>query len=579
MKKSNFILLVLPLTFLASLFTPALVLAATLAVTPATGVYSAGSTFTARVLVNTAGKPINAAEGTLKFNPQELTVVSVDRSGSIFNLWVTEPTFSNSAGTITFSGGLPSGYTGSSGTVFNVTFRTKAASNAKVSLTGGSVLANDGMGTNVLTGMSGGTYTVQAPSTTPEPEEIEYVAPANTPAAPKITSTTHTDADSWYQTKAATLAWTLPAGVTAVRTLLDTSPTTIPTKVYENPISSIELTDLPEGVSYFHIQFQNADGWGKVAHYRLAVDTEKPTEFIITQAEGVVAANPIQTLSLAVKDTASGVAKYLVKVDADPVYEYSDTAQTGKITLPSLPPGYHTVIIEAIDKAGNSLVSTFSFTIESFSKPVFTEYPNEINEEVIPVLRGETRPNATVEVFVQKIGTEPTTYTLTADAAGVFTLIPEGTFASGVYEITARASDEFGAQSELSEVVRIAVQQPGYLQVGSFIVSVLSVIIPLVAMVALLILGSWFLVLYYRRFKKKVAIESSEVLQVVAREFTELQTLLAKQQFEVSESRKTKKLTKTEEETFNLLKSALQGAQARVEKEATDVERLLRRKQ
>ena len=566
-------------TIVIFFFSPVLALAATLAVSPATGVYSAGATFSVRVLVNTAGKPINAAEGTLKFNPQELTVVAVDRSGSIFNLWVTEPTFSNSAGTITFSGGLPSGYTGSSGTVFNVTFRTKAASTAKVSLTGGSVLANDGMGTNVLTSMSGGTYTVQAPSTTPEPEQIEYVAPANTPAAPKISSASHADADKWYQAKVATLRWTLPADVTAMRTLLDTAPNTIPTKVYDNPISSIELSDLPEGVSYFHIQFQNADGWGKVTHYRLAVDSEKPTDFVITLAEGTDVANPVQTLALAVKDIASGVEKYMIKVDADEVYEYVDTTETGKITLPTLTPGYHTVIIEAIDKAGNSVVSTFSFTIEAFSKPIFTEYPNEINEEVIPVLRGETRPNSTVEVFVQKLGAEPVSYKFTADTTGVFTVIPEGTFSRGVYEISARASDEFGAQSELSDVIRIAVQQPGYLQIGSFIVNVLSVIIPLTAMTVLLILGSWFLVLYYRRFKKKVSIESGEVMQVVIREFTELQGLLTKQQLEIGESRKTKKLTKAEEETFTLLTNALQRAQERVEKEVLDVEHLLHRKQ
>jgi hypothetical protein len=564
--------------FLGSFFLPVFVLAATLAVSPTTGVYSAGATFNARVVVNTAGKPINAAEGTLKFNPQELSVVSIDRSNSIFNLWVTEPTFSNAAGTITFSGGLPSGYTGAAGTVFNVTFRTKAASTAKVSLTGGSVLANDGMGTNVLTGMSGGTYTVQAVSTTPEPEVVEYVAPANTPAAPKVTSSTHADSDAWYQSKSAALNWVLPTGITAVRTLLDKSPTTIPTKVYENPISSIELTDLDEGISYFHIQFQNADGWGKVAHYRLAVDSEKPTEFNITQAEGVDAANPIQTLALGVKDSASGVIRYMVKVDANEAYEYIDKDETRKLVLTTLEPGYHSVIIEAVDRAGNGLVSSFSFTIEAFSKPVFTEYPNEINEEVIPVLRGETRPNAAVEVFVQKIGAEPITYKLTADQLGVFTLIPEGTFTTGVYEITARASDEFGAQSELSDTIRIAVQQPGYLQIGSFIVSVLSVIIPLVAMIAILILGSWFLVLYYRRFKQKVSIESSEVLQVVTREFTNLQSILAQKQLAVSESRKTKKLTKAEEETFTELENALKGAKERVEKEVLDVEQLLRRK-
>jgi hypothetical protein len=94
--------------FLATVFfiflVPVQVMAATMSVSPNTGVYNTGSTFTVKVVVNTQGKSVNAAEGTVKFNPQELSVVSVDRSSSIFNLWVTEPTFSNSAGTINFSG-------------------------------------------------------------------------------------------------------------------------------------------------------------------------------------------------------------------------------------------------------------------------------------------------------------------------------------------------------------------------------------------------------------------------------------------------------------------------------------------
>ncbi|MEZ4104338.1 MAG: cohesin domain-containing protein [Candidatus Paceibacterota bacterium] len=119
-------------------FFPVTINAATLSVTPSTGVYQINKLFTASITVNTGGKSINAAEGTLKFNPQHLSVVSIDKSASIFNLWVTEPTFSNSAGTITFSGGKPSGYSGASGNIFNVTFKTLSANSAKVSFGDGS---------------------------------------------------------------------------------------------------------------------------------------------------------------------------------------------------------------------------------------------------------------------------------------------------------------------------------------------------------------------------------------------------------------------------------------------------------
>ncbi len=565
----SLIILVLPIS----------IQAATLSISPSTGVHSAGATFSAKVIVNTSGKPINAAEGTIKFNPNELSVVSVDRSGSIFNLWVTEPTFSNSDGTVSFSGGLPSGYTGSSGTVFSINFKTKGAGTSKVSLTAGSVLANDGMGTNVLTSMSGGNYTVQAPSTTPEPEVIiEYVAPANTPLAPKITSTTHTENGEWSKIKTALLTWSLPNDIEAVRTLFDSKPTTIPTKVYESPISSIELTDLPEGVSYFHLQFKNADGWGKVSHFRLAVDTEKPSEFIIESANGIENANPIQTLTLKTVDKNSGVARFMVKVDNTEAYEYLDTEATGKITLPSLAPGYHSVTIEAFDKAGNSVVTSYSFTIESFSKPVFTEYPNEINEEVIPVLRGTTRAGAEVEATIKKIGAEPAVYHLKADETGIFTVIPSGTFTSGVYEVFALATDIYGAKSEVSDTIRIAVQKSGYLQIGSYIVSVLSVIVPLVAMTLLLVGFGWFMIFYYRRFKNQVSRESSEVVSVFSKEFDQLIITLEEQKSSLINSRKTGRLTKAEESTFAELATVITGARNRITKEVDDVEQVLHKK-
>lgn len=557
------------------LMSPLAAFAATMSMSPATGVYSAGSTFTARVVVNSAGKSINAAEGTIKFNPQEVTVVSIDRSNSIFSLWVTEPSFSNSAGTVNFSGGLPTGYTGSSGTVFNITFRTTNASTARVSLTGGAVLANDGMGTNVLTSMNGGTYTVQAPSTSPTPEVVEYVAPANTPGAPQIESSTHTDAEGWYKAKTAVLTWRLPEGVTSVRTLLDDSPSSVPTKVYETPISTITLNDLSEGESYFHLQFRNEDGWGRLSHYRLAVDTVSPTELVISLPEGADLSNPKQTLNVQVKDESSGVNRYQIKIDNEEAYEFLDEKNEQKIELKELDPGLHSIIVEAFDKAGNSTVSSFSLTLSAFDRPTFTEYPNEINEEVIPVVRGLTRPRAQVEVSVQKIGAEPTLYNLTADDGGVFTLIPEGTFTQGVYELKAKAIDEFGAQSETSETIRIAVQQPGYVQVGTFLINILSVVIPLLAMLVLLGISLWFLVAYMRRFKGKVSQESKEALLILAREFSHLHEVLGQEQDRITQAKKTKKLTKVEEEMFVSLGNALKSAQSRVEKEVDDVEQLV----
>jgi len=565
------ILLTKILFVVALLFAAHTSLAATLSVSPGTGVYTAGQTFTARVVVNTAGANVNAAEGVLSFKPGELSVVGVSK-GSIFNLWTAEPSFSNSAGTISFSGGTPSGYTGGSGTVISVTFRTKGAGNPRVSFSSGAVLAADGRGTNVLSSMNGGSFTVASAAVIPEPETIEYIAPANTPAAPTITSDTHSDPEAYHAATTAELKWTLPSGVTAVRTLLDEQSGTIPTKVYDDPIASITIDELEEGVQYFHLQFRNADGWGRVTHYRLAVDTGNPSSFDIALVEGTDLSNPEQVLILTAEDETSEVKRFLIQIDAGEPYEFIDTQGVGQITLSSLEPGHHSIIIEAFDEAGNSLINSFSFGILAFDRPQFTEFPVEVSQNVIPVIKGITRPNSEVRLMLTKLGTDTQEYTLQSNESGEFVYIPESRFTLGVYELSAVAVDQYGAQSEVSETVRIAVQEPGYVRIGSIAVSILSVFVPVLALLALTIFMLWFLWGKLRRLRTGVSREAHEAMSMLQVEFGMLQKLIQTQSATLAASRKNKKLTKAEAELVESLTVAMNESQKKVAKEITDVE-------
>jgi len=576
MSKHFFVVALVTLFFLASSGTT---LAATLQISPNTGVYTSGSIFTVRAVLNTSGAAINAAEGTLRFNPQELSVVSVDRSASIFNLWVTEPTFSNSAGTISFSGGLPSGYTGAAGNIFSVTFRANAAATARLSYTDGAVLANDGRGTNIVSAMNGGTYTVQAPSNQPSAEVIAYIAPANTPGAPRVRSETHNETRAFSKETTATLAWTLPAGITQVRTLLDQNPSSIPTRVYETPISSITLEDLKDGVSYFHIQFRNEEGWGKVAHFPLAIDSTAPLSFTPSLTSEADLSSPVQTILLTSTDATSKVLRYIVRVNNNEPYEFLDESEKKLLTLETLPPGYHTILLEAFDEAGNSLVNSLSFTISAFEKPRFTEFPSQINEEVIPVLYGETRPNAVVVVTVTKLGSDGTNYTTTANETGRFTFIPEGTFTEGVYELFAVATDSFGAISEPSEKIRIAVQRPGYIQIGEKIISVLSVVIPLTALSLVLVGLFIYAWLYGKRLRRRVGVESGEAMELLTLEYEKMTALITENRKFLLESKRTKKLSATEENMFTNIEEAIHASQKRVLKEVRDIELVVGREE
>lgn len=552
--------------------------AATLSPVPSTGVYAVGSTFTVKVNVNTSGAAINAAEGTLGFNPSELAVVSVAK-GSIFGLWAVEPSFSNSAGTVSFGGGSPTGYTGSAGTVISVTFRVKASGTAKVSFKSGSVLAADGLGTNVLTSMGGGTYTLTATQDVPEPEVVEYVPVANTPTAPTVSSATHSDPASWYSIKTAELTWTLPSGVTGVRTALTPEASSVPVKVYDTPISSLTLDDLDEGVQYFHIQFRNSEGWGKVTHYRLAIDTEKPSAFIITPAKDNDITSPTQKLNLEVTETGSGISYYLIKIDDQEPYKQESLATTSMevVTLPVLDPGYHSVIIEAFDRAGLSIIGTHSVDIKAFSAPIFTEYPSEINEEVIPVIKGMTKPNSTVTVTLERLNSSASAidYEVKSNSEGEFIFIPESTLTLGVYQLTAVSVDEAGAKSAVSDAIQIAVQQPGYLRLGNFVVGIMSILVPLVALAFFLLFVIVYSLRKLRIISKSVTKETNEALAIVDREFLSLSETIKKQQSQLLKSKKTKKLTKIEAAVFDELNNSLNMAQKKIRTEVSEVDDII----
>src|ERR1700691_5073872 len=73
--------------------------AASLFLSPASGSESVGSTFTVSVTLNSGGGVgVNAADGELSFDPTLLAVQSVSKDNSVFNLWTSNPTFSNTAG-------------------------------------------------------------------------------------------------------------------------------------------------------------------------------------------------------------------------------------------------------------------------------------------------------------------------------------------------------------------------------------------------------------------------------------------------------------------------------------------------
>jgi hypothetical protein len=134
--------------------------AATINFRPDTASYSVGDNMSIRVYVATDAQSVNAISANVKYPSDLLTLSSISKSGSVINLWAQDPVYSNSEGTASFEGVILNGYAGSSGTAVTLSFKAKKAGTATVKFTNASILANDGNGTDIITGKGVATFII-----------------------------------------------------------------------------------------------------------------------------------------------------------------------------------------------------------------------------------------------------------------------------------------------------------------------------------------------------------------------------------------------------------------------------------
>ncbi len=362
--------------------------AASLSVSPSSGSQTIGKNFSLTFSANTNGQAMNASSGIISFPSNLLEVVSVSKTGSIFSLWVQEPSFSNASGTINFEGVvLNPGFTGSSGKLLTVTFRPKAEGTAVVKFNSGAVLANDGFGTNLASTFNSGTFTI-GPATTP-------VTPtASSGATLVITSSTHPDQDAWYNLTSATFDWVVPTGALETRLLIGRNDNSTPSVSYTPPIATKTIDELGEGTYYFSVQHRTSAGWSSVSRFRLNIDTTAPVSFEIVEDKEA----EVPTISFETDDLDSGFSHYELRIaDGEPTQ--IDERVVSSYELPVEYAGVQTVTVTAYDKAGNSTQSSIEidFGTPTQTKPIITEYPEQIEQGKPLTISGTGTPGNTVE--------------------------------------------------------------------------------------------------------------------------------------------------------------------------------------
>lgn len=346
--------------FLAFLFliagVPFAAHAADLKFSPSSGTFTVGQTFPIKVIVDSSDQPMNAVAAVVNFTAGTMEAVSFMKEPPIIDLWVENPAFNNVAGTVGFQGiAFNPGYIGSTGHVITINFRPKVVGAGSLSFASGKVLANDGDGTDITGSLGTASYTFVPPP--PEPAGV-----------PSISSPTHPDQNRWYSNNNPQIQWTMPAGPTGVSYVLDQTAGTIPDTVSEGVLSSRSYSGLEDGIWYFHVRTETGLGWGDAGHFRIQADITKPEYFNFSKLLQLPGSIKLHLDSF---DKTSGIDHYEIKLDSGSFSNWTDDG-THTYTANICATGPHTITARAVDRAGNYLEKSVSFTMAECEGQVVT---------------------------------------------------------------------------------------------------------------------------------------------------------------------------------------------------------------
>lgn len=570
-KKKYLKIIILIIFILTSLLTTSrFIYAANFYFSPSIGSHTVGATFSVNVYLSSPAQAMNAASGIISFPKDKLEVISLSKTGSIFTLWVSEPSFSNSTGTVNFEGiVLNPGFSGSNGKVITINFKTKIAGNAPLTFSSGSVLASDGQGTNILMELGNANFQIGIA----EPEAPEIIIPseiAGTPIAPTINSSTHPDPNKWYREKDAKFNWNIVKDIIGTRLILSKILTTIPTSTYTPPIHEHEFNDIPDGKWYFSVRLQNDVGWGAISRFRFQIDTQKPTSFEISEIIRKDLTNPKVSFNFDAKDKTSGIDYYEVQINEGDSQIWKDDG-SGIYETPIQGPGKHTLIAKAFDRAGNSLANSIEFEIEALESPVITEYPKQLASGDTFVIKGTSKyPNAQTIILFEKDGQEIQNQIVKNEADGSFMFIVLGKFNNGIYKVSAIAVDEREAKSFPSEEVVISIERPAFLRIGSWVVSLLAVLIPIVALIFAFLFIIWYGWHKFLSFRKRIHKKTKEAKESLHQAFIVLKKEVERQ---VAKLDSNPDLNEREKEIYDSLKKTLKKSEEFIGKEIEDIEK------
>jgi hypothetical protein len=525
--------------------------AATLFLSPGNGQVTIGQSFEVEVRINSSDQGFNAAQATIQFPSSILEVKAIDSSSaaSVFNFWLTGPSFSNSNGQITFLGGTSNGVVGASLEVLKITFVAKTSGEAKIVASDAAITASDGSGTNILNTVANATFLVSPativpitsttsvakiekpvptktlPVSTPtNPVPTEIVTPvaitrpavvtSTAPSWPEITVPFYPDQTKWYnQISNFLVKWKLPNDILGISAVINKNSKFDPPSKSEGLYDAKAFEVLKDGLWYVHVKLKNNVDWGPTGHYKIAIDTMPPLAFSIEVADGLSTDNPKPTLNFKTNDGLSGIANYIVKVDNGEDL----TTTTGTIVLPPQTPGKKKIVVRAVDNAGNIREANVDLEILPIASPTISTFnKNAFSNESDLAVSGTALSNSSVWLsLISANGSLVAKAKASVDNSGNWGTQFSGPFKKGVYFVEAITQDSRGALSLSVKTDLFNIKEKPLLTIGGVAITQFWFFMGLVTVLLLVFIAGWWAYhLWREQLGRKTMIAQRDIVNV-----------------------------------------------------------------
>ncbi len=317
--------------------------AADLYLSPAYKLVQVGENFSLNVLVDSSDQSANAVSFRINYPSNLLKINSLSQTNSLINFFVQQPNFSESE--IYAEGVIMNpGFWGSAGKILTINFKALKPGSALINFLSGSVLANDGAGTNILKNLKSANIEIkEAPKLEQKPKQI-----GNPPMEPKVFSETHPNQDSWYKLNNGKIEWEFDdKDISKIYLDIYHNNFLVSNLNFEPVVKSYDFSNLENGKWEFKVSLENNYSKSSSTVYKINIDNEPPQIKSFEILRDNLTYNP--EFKFEIIDNFSGFNYLEIKIDNQSPIVLKDL--TYKIS--GIEPGVHKISITAFDGAGN----------------------------------------------------------------------------------------------------------------------------------------------------------------------------------------------------------------------------------